>query len=216
MTAKKKARKKTSPKGAATAVASGPVSGGQKFVLLAMGAFLAAVFLASLWQRMEGQTLTIQVMDTEHEHGEMQAPDSMSDPMAQNKIAGLMQRMQAEPENVDVLIELGHTFMEQQSYENALQFLNKALVREPANTTVLNFIGVCMFNLERLDEAGEYFQEIVNLDPAHYWAVLNLGYVSQAMGKDDEAANYFQQVLDMESATEEAKAMAREQLSPEK
>ncbi len=75
----------------------------------------------------------------------------------------LMARLQAEPKNPDLLIEIGGLFMEAKEWDRARFFLSRAVVSAPADTRPRYMLGISLFRLGNAQEAATVFEDLLEL-----------------------------------------------------
>jgi cytochrome c-type biogenesis protein CcmH/NrfG len=130
---------------------------------------------------------------TEHVH--TQAPQVSQQNMA--VIQGLQQRIDANPQDAEALIQLGNTFYDMQNNSEAIRYYQRALEIEPDNTDVRVDMGVCYFREKEYDSAITEMLEAVRINPRHATAWFNLGIVANQAGKKADAITYWKKFLEL-------------------
>ncbi|WP_457571603.1 tetratricopeptide repeat protein [Desulfovulcanus sp.] len=121
--------------------------------------------------------------------------EQSQDPMGE--IVSLMQRLEKEPDNIQVLTALGNRFMFMRVWDKAMNFWARVLAIEPENKMALNQIGVCYFELGKYPQARDTFLKLIKIDNKNYRAYYNLAILYKYyLNDNDEARNYFQKILD--------------------
>jgi len=95
--------------------------------------------------------------------------------------------LQKHPQNTDVLINLGKIAQQQQKYNSAISFLEKAIDTAPSNPELLNAFGDVYQLMEQYETAKGYYQDAITLSPDFFEAHNNLGNVFQDLGQLDNA-----------------------------
>jgi len=70
------------------------------------------------------------------------------------------------PSNVDAMLKLGETLVQQDKKEEALRYLSEAVRIEPRNTAAQCSLARALESAGRVDEAAEHFQKALDIDPA--------------------------------------------------
>ena len=65
----------------------------------------------------------------------------------------------------DYYYDKGLNFLNEENYDEALMYLDKAIDMEPDNPEYLNSKAICLYNLNFVDEAIEYFDKILEINP---------------------------------------------------
>ena len=95
----------------------------------------------------------------------------------QNEIRFLQDAAKHDPNNVDVLINLGNLLMDSARYQEAIDAYEKALTLTPENVDVRVDMGTCYRRIGRADRAAEEFRKAISINPLHPNAHRNLGVV---------------------------------------
>src|SRR5688500_16391765 len=80
--------------------------------------------------------------------------------------------------DINTLLETSSTLYNQQKYDEAIQYLDKALQIEPNNTNALINKGGALSNLEKYDETIQNFDKVLDIDPNNVDALYSKAYVS--------------------------------------
>lgn len=78
-------------------------------------------------------------------------------------LSKLMAKLQAEPKNPDLLMEIGGLFMEVKDWERAKFFLSRAVVAAPADVRPRYMLGITLFRAENAQEAAAVFEDLLAL-----------------------------------------------------
>lgn len=65
----------------------------------------------------------------------------------------------------DYYYDKGLNFLNEENYEEALMYLDKAIDMEPNNLEYLNSKAICLYNLNSVDESIEYFDKVLEINP---------------------------------------------------
>jgi tetratricopeptide (TPR) repeat protein len=95
----------------------------------------------------------------------------------QAKVAGLMERLQANPKDAATLLALADEFYAGGLYDNAGDWLDKLLAIEPAHVQALLARGAVSFNLGDLAEAEKTWLAVVAIEPDNVEVHYDLGFL---------------------------------------
>lgn len=179
---------------------------GRTIVLTGIFVCLAAMFASSVLYRVENPNLTVQAKQKNS------APQGMQQ-MGMGGLQEMMAKAEAEPENVNNLIELGNAFLMMRAWDRALEFLEKARALEPENVMVLKSVGICYFQKEKYEEAVEIYERILGLDGSDALSHYNLGIIFKHFLNDPESsAKHFTAVMELPHEDEEMRKNAKSEL----
>ena len=102
-------------------------------------------------------------------------------------LAPLIERFRENPEDLEVLRNLGNYYYDDGNYAMAEMFYKKILELNPRDLDVLVDLGTALYYNGKEDEAIEYYQDALQIDPEHKNALFNMGVVKKDMG-DNEGA----------------------------
>jgi tetratricopeptide (TPR) repeat protein len=119
-------------------------------------------------------------------------------------IAYLESLIETEPENDELIYNLGVVYGEGKKRKEAISAMQRALELNPDNASALNYIGYTWAEKgEKLDEAEEMISRAIALRPEDGYIVDSLGWVyyMRALplveaGRRDEATHYIEQALE--------------------
>ncbi len=161
----------------------------QKSVAVMAIVCLAAIFLSSLWSRVQNPGIT----------EEFRTAPASQDQAMMAEVSALMAEVDRNPDNVEALTELAHIFMLMSAWERSLAFWQRILSLEPENKLALNQAGFSLFQLERHSEAVEKFDTLLGLDENNYRSHYNLGIIFKYYLDDkDRAKEHFEMILAIE------------------
>ena len=93
------------------------------------------------------------------------------------KINELKRRLEANPNDVALLTQLGNTYFDSHMYPESIEAYEKSLALKPGNPNVLTDLGVMYRRNGQSDEAVKRFQLAIEADPTHPQSRMNLGVV---------------------------------------
>ncbi len=104
-------------------------------------------------------------------------PVASSPAIDEAKVAGLMQKLQANPNDTTTLLALANEYYAGEQYDVAGQWLDKLLAIDPKNVDALLARGAVSFNLGDLTAAEKTWQQVVAIDPKNVEAHYDLGFL---------------------------------------
>lgn len=129
-------------------------------------------------------------------------------------ISAMMQKLQANPDDVEAMRSLGMAFMEMHAWDKSASFWDMLLEKDPNDVMALNQKGFCLFEMEKHAEAAELFERMLTIEQDNYHAHYNLGVIyKHYLAQPDKAAVHFQAVVDALPGDSELADSARRELS---
>jgi tetratricopeptide (TPR) repeat protein len=115
----------------------------------------------------------------------------------------LEELLEAEPDDDEVIYNLGVVYGEVDQNDRAIEYMRRALELNPENASALNYIGYTWAEQgQNLDEAEEMIRRAIELRPDDGYIVDSLGWVFYMRarplvlaGRRDEAMGYLEQAL---------------------
>ncbi len=148
---------------------------------------LAVIFLSSIWYRIQSPSL---VEETQTRQADQQM---------MSRIAGLMQEVEQNPENVGAITELASFFMQNEDWDKALSFWKRALDVEPENQLALNQAGFTLFQKQQHTEAKEMFQKLLELNPENYQGHFNLAIIYKYyLDEPEKAMDHLEKIIELD------------------
>ena len=144
-----------------------------KTVILVVAALFLGLMLGILGPKMFGGGPDVQQV-------------SQPAPMPQQQAAGpdytlqineLKRRLESNPNDVALLVQLGNTYFDSNMYLESIEAYEKSLALKPGNANVLTDLGVMYRRSGQPAEAIERFRMAAKADPTHYQSRMNLGVV---------------------------------------
>lgn len=162
------------------------------FLLIALG----VMFFSTVVYRVENPSLV-----QREEAREM--PASRSGGMGGDNMAGIsamMQKLQNDPDNVELMRALGMAFMDMHAWDKSISFWDMVLKRNEEDIMALNQKGFCLFELEKYAEASLLFEKMLTLEEHNPRAHFNLGIIyKHYLSEPEKARAHFQAVVDAAS-----------------
>jgi len=93
------------------------------------------------------------------------------------KVATLMARIQADPNDTAALLELGDAFFQAQDFTTSATWLQKLVDLEPNNVRGRLALGAALFNLSKPDEAEAQWLAVLDLEADNVEAHYDLGFL---------------------------------------
>ena len=100
----------------------------------------------------------------------------------------LLAQLKTNPNNADVLIQLGNLYYDGQTFPQAIEYYEKALKAQPNNADVRTDLGTAYWYTGDADKALANFQKSLVLRPNHPGTLFNMGIVEWQGKKDPKAA----------------------------
>ena len=103
----------------------------------------------------------------------------------------LCEVLQLQPDNVEVLIELGAAVWRQERWAEAEAIYRRACEVAPNDFRALNNLGLALYEQGRLDDAGDCYRRALQIQPDTFNSLMNLGIVLSDQGKLNQAMEWF-------------------------
>lgn len=176
-----------------TKIIYGAVFGGIVFILLVL--YVSGVFDAT----------KVPVANTINFNNPQQTQQPGVDLSAIQKINEIEAKVKANPDDHQLLLELGHLRMDSGFYEQAIQNYRTYLEHHPEDADVRIDMGVCYFNLRDFATAITEMEKALQYQPNHQIGHLNLGVVNLNAGNIEKAKEYFKKTVEINPNTEAGK-----------
>jgi cytochrome c-type biogenesis protein CcmH/NrfG len=120
-------------------------------------------------------------------------------PSDQQRVAQLMQKLDANPQDAATLVTLGNIYFKGGDYNNAGSWMEQALAVEPKNVKARLALGASQFNLGDVNEARQQWEQVIDLDPENVEGYYDLGflYLSKNPPEMDKAKRMWRKVVEM-------------------
>ncbi len=99
---------------------------------------------------------------------------------ASNRIASLEQASQSDPQNADLMVQLGNAYYDAGQYQKAAEAYQQSLQLRPRNAGVETDLATCYHFLGQHDKALEILDKVLKYSPGFPQALFNKGIVLQA------------------------------------
>ncbi len=97
-----------------------------------------------------------------------------------------------EPDNYEVLCQIGEIFYLRNLTENAVAYFQKALRLNPQHSDSHYYLGIIFYRTGKLEEAETELKKALQFDSKNYKAHLYLGLVYKSLGQYDTASKEFE------------------------
>lgn len=106
--------------------------------------------------------------------------------MANLQAAPLLAKLQGDPNNADLLNQVGNIYRVTHQFQTAASYYQKSLEANPRNVGARTDLASCLFYQGDVDGAIAQLEKSLTYDPKHAGTLLNLGMV-RWKGKSDAA-----------------------------
>lgn len=106
--------------------------------------------------------------------------------MAEKKAEPLLEKLKSDPNNSDLLIQVGRIYKATHQFKEAGEYYDKALKIDPKNVAVRTEFASCLYYNGNVDEAIEQLNQSLRYDPKDANSLFNLGAIKW-QGKQDAA-----------------------------
>ncbi len=144
-----------------------------KTMVLVVAALFLGLMVGILGPRMFGNKPAVQQVSQQAPAQPRQAPG----PDYSLQISELKRRLQSNPNDVGLLVQLGNTYFDSNMYPESIEAYEKSLALRPGDPNVLTDLGVMYRRNGRSDEAVKRFRIAAQADPTHFQSRMNLGVV---------------------------------------
>jgi len=115
-----------------------------------------------------------------------------SEPMASgaagDRLAQLIQSAERDPENPEILTEMGNIYYDREDWDRAIACYEKARRKAPTDPNLLSDLGAAHRNRGEFERAVGYFRKAKEGDSNHWQSLLNLVLLETFDRKDPVAA----------------------------
>ena len=106
--------------------------------------------------------------------------------MADKQVEPLLAKLKSDPNNSDLLNQVGTVYRATHQFDTAAQYYQKALQANPRNVGARTDLASCMYYQGDVDGAIAQLEKSLTYDPRHAGTLLNLG-IMRWKGKSDNA-----------------------------
>lgn len=116
--------------------------------------------------------------------------------MADKKAAPLLEKLKGDPNNSDLLIQVGNIYKATHQFNEAAAYYDKAVQGDPKNVAIRTELASCLYYNGDVDGAISQLQQALHYDPKDANSLFNLGMIKW-QGKQDSkgAVAAWQQLL---------------------
>jgi Flp pilus assembly protein TadD len=93
------------------------------------------------------------------------------------QISELKRQLQSNPNDVGLLVQLGNTYFDSNSYNESIEAYEKALALKPGDPNVLTDLGIMYRRIGKPQEAVKRFRQAASVSAIHPQSRMNLGIV---------------------------------------
>jgi Lipoprotein NlpI, contains TPR repeats len=195
------------------------LGGGQKVILVALLGAVLVMFVGSFLYRMQGKGLYVQVQQERGGSmgggmgGGMGAMGAMGG-VDMDQLRALMAKMQENPNDPQVLLELANTFMTMQAWDKSLELVTAAAKVAPDNIEVHRAMGMVRFERKEYDEAKKSFDTVLKMNPDDVLGHYNMGILlKHYLKKPAEGDQHFRRVVQLNPQDQDVLKGAQEELA---
>ncbi|MBI5476675.1 MAG: tetratricopeptide repeat protein [Ignavibacteriales bacterium] len=157
-----------------------------------------------------GVTLVNSLKAPDHVHSRDDNPDQMKQ-ANQTEIMRLQKLIENEPNNVPALTQLGDLYLQQEEYNAAVKWFNRAHTVDGNNVRVLTGLGNAYRLSEKPDEGLALLRKSIAIDSSYAESWLLLGVVYRFdKNKPDSAQWAWEKFLRLEPTGENAERVKKE------
>ncbi len=120
--------------------------------------------------------------------GRPRAASPRSDAPAGDRLADLTRALDRDPENPELLMDLGNLYYDREDWDRAVAMYEKARRKAPKNPNLLSDLGAAYRNRGEFDLAVAFFQKAREANPDHWQSLLNWTLVEAYDLRDAAAA----------------------------
>jgi len=187
---------------------------GRKVMLVALLCAILAMFAGSFAYRMQSRGLTVEVRSESGGRGGMGNPMGAMMGVDVDQLRDLMRKVQDNPNDPQVLLELGNTFMMMQAWDKALDYLNTAQKAAPGDLKVQRALGMVHFQRKEYDQAKKCFDLVLKKEPDDALAHYNMGILlKHYMKRPAEGDQHFRRVVQLRPEDPDVLKSAQEELA---
>ncbi len=112
--------------------------------------------------------------------------------------------MLVNPEDPDILYNLGMAYSDTGQLEDAIELLSQAVETDPENANAFVALGVARQRNGEMEQATEALRSAVSLDPANNYAHRNLGGILAGLGSFREAEPHLREAVRLSPEDQQA------------
>ena len=108
--------------------------------------------------------------------------------MADKKAAPLLEKLKGDPNNSDLLIQVGNIYKSTHQFKDAVNYYDKALQIDPKNVAIRTEMASCLYYNGDVDGAISQLQQALRVDPKDANSLFNLGVIKWQGKQDSKGA----------------------------
>jgi cytochrome c-type biogenesis protein CcmH/NrfG len=108
--------------------------------------------------------------------------------LADKKAAPLLEKLKSDPNNIDLLNQVGHIYQSAHQFKLAADYYSKALQAEPKNVVIRTEMATCLYYSGDVDKAIGQLQQALQYDPKNANSLFNLGMIKWRGKHDNKGA----------------------------
>ena len=132
--------------------------------------------------------------------------DDPTDSMSQQREKLLLERVAADPTDVDACLALGNHYYGTNRRDLAITMYRRVLEKRPDDDNVRTDLGTCYFDLGQLDRARQEYERVLAKNPVKLQAIFNLAALSAQTGDYERAVRLWDRVVQLQPDSQEAHA----------
>jgi cytochrome c-type biogenesis protein CcmH/NrfG len=128
--------------------------------------------------------------------------------MADKQAAPLLAKLKTDPNNADLLNQVGVMYRATHQFKTAIDYYQKSLAINPKNVGARTDMASCMYYMGDVDGALAQLNKSLTYDPGHMGTLINIGIIKWK-GKDDVngAIATWQQALKLNPAPKDKEVL---------
>jgi len=119
--------------------------------------------------------------------GKMPSLEEMKQ-IADKKAAPLLEKLKGDPNNKDLLIQVGAIYLATHQFKDAAGYYDKALKVDPKNVAIRTQMASCLYYSGDVDGAIKQLQQSLHYDPKDANSLFNLGMIKWQGKQDNKGA----------------------------
>ncbi|MBZ5615396.1 MAG: tetratricopeptide repeat protein [Acidobacteriia bacterium] len=108
--------------------------------------------------------------------------------MADKKAAPLVEKLKGDPNNKDLLMQVGHIYEATHQFKEAAGYYDRALQTDPKNVAIRTAMASCLYYSNDVDGAIRQLQQALHYDPKDANSLFNLGLIKWQGKQDSQGA----------------------------
>jgi len=108
--------------------------------------------------------------------------------MADKKAAPLLEKLRGDPNNNDLLIQVGNIYKATHQFKEAADYYDKALQVDPKNVAIRTEMASCLYYNGDVDGAISQLQQALQYNPKDANSLFNLGMIKWQGKQDSKGA----------------------------